>query len=151
MPIFDRYFATRQKLQVSLVGFGFLAGALVSFPLTAMGKIVAEAPPATIGNYLWNAVAFGVLGALIGPVVTWQALRNAPLWRTIIEPAVGGAFGAILAAVLSSGVALLLFTPLGMALAAARLSYAYNDKRRIAPSGRGPALADSAEKRSPEP
>src|SRR5207247_10924791 len=100
-------------------------------------------PPATLGNYLWDLMVFAILGALIGPVVTWQNLRNAPLWRTIVEPALGGVLGAILAALLGSGVLLLILAPLGVGAAVARLSYAYDDTRRLPPRTDPPSSPQS--------
>jgi hypothetical protein len=133
----DPYFATRSRLQLLLVAFGALAGAAVAIPLTALGKLVAGAPPATLSNYLWNMGVFGTMAAVVSPFVTWSALRRVPLWRTIVEPAVAGVAGAAIGFLLGSGSALLVLAPVGIGAAMLRLNYAYRDKgARLSPADR---------------
>jgi len=80
MRLLDPYFSTRRWLTVGLAIGGALAGGAFGIVLTRAGKIVADAPPATVGNYLWNAAVFGLLddyptrsGYRITPVVMWLA------------------------------------------------------------------------------
>ncbi len=108
---------------------GTVSGAAVGAALTVLGKIVADAPAATPANYLWNMVAFGLIAAIVSPIVTWSALRNVPLWRAILEPLAAGIAGAAFGVLLGSGIGLLVLTPLGIGSAIARLSYASRDKR----------------------
>src|SRR4051812_48563386 len=55
---------TRRAITTALVVGGAVAGALIGVGLTPLGKIVAGAPPADAANYIWNALVFGVMGAL---------------------------------------------------------------------------------------
>ena len=120
---------TRRAITVALVVGGMIAGALIGLALTPLGKLVAGAPPATLANYQWNAVVFGVVGALVAPAVTWSALRQVPLWRAVAEPLAGGIAGAALGTLLGSGAAFLLLAPLGALAAAWRLQAAHRAAR----------------------
>ena len=125
MPFFNSHFATRRWLKFALAIGGACAGAVFGLVLTRFGKIVAGAPPGTLANYVWNAAVFGLLAGLFSPLVSWNALRRVPLWRTVIEPlgyAVAGGVAAVLA---GSGVLLLALPPIGLALGWARLSRRY--------------------------
>lgn len=116
MPLFNPRFAVRRRLTVALVVAGALAGAAFGLLLTRLGKIVAGAPPATLANYAWNAAVFGVIAGVVSPIVSWSALRRAPLWRTIVEPlafAVAGGAAAVIAGVPVLTVAL---PPVGLVL-----------------------------------
>jgi len=112
---------TRRWITFGLVLGGAVAGTVFGLVVTPLGKIAAGAPPADAANYLWNAGIFAAIGAALAPVVTWSALRNAPLWRTIAEPLVGSLIGAGVGLLLASGPALLVLTPLAGVAAAARL------------------------------
>ena len=129
MNTVDRYLdparPTRRWITVGLVMAGALAGAVVGVGLTALGKIVAGAPPADFANYRWNAGVFGVLGTFIAPFATWASLRRVPLWRTITEPLAGALLGAGIGTLLGSGALFLLLTPLGAGVAAVRLERHY--------------------------
>jgi hypothetical protein len=107
---------------------GAAAGAVFGLALTPLGKIVAGAPPADLANYLWNAGAFGLIGAVLAPAAIWSALRRVPLWRTIAEPLVGAVAGAGIGVLLGSGAAFLLLAPLGAAAAIARLQLAHRPR-----------------------
>jgi hypothetical protein len=125
MAFLNPYFATRRWLNVGLVTAGAVAGATVGVVLTALGKVVAGAPPATASNYAWNAAVFGLLAGIVSPVVTWAALRRAPLWRTIAEPlalAVAGGAAGVLA---GSGILFLALPPAGLVIGFVRLSRRY--------------------------
>lgn|SRR5512146_931255 len=126
----------RRWITVGLTLGGALAGAGIGLVLTVLGKIVAGAPPATAANYLWNATAFGVMGAVVAPLVTWSALRAVPLWRTIVEPLVASVIGAGVGVLLGSGVAFLVLTPAAGAAAVARLHFAHRARALARPEFR---------------
>jgi hypothetical protein len=100
---------------------GAVAGAVAGLALTPLGKIVAGAPPADLANYVWNACAFGIMGAVMAPAVIWSSLRRVPLWRTITEPLIGAVVGMGAGVLLGSGALFLLLIPAGAAAAVARL------------------------------
>jgi hypothetical protein len=125
MPLFNPYFATRRWLTFGLVIGGAAAGAVLGLVLTRLGKIVAGAPPATLANYAWNAAVFGLLAAAISPIVSWNALRRVPLWRTVIEPLGYAVAGGVTAVLAGSGVLLLALPPIGLAFGLVRLSRRY--------------------------
>jgi len=126
----DEFYGTRRRLRIGLVITGAISGALGGAALTVLGKIVAGTPPATLPNYVWNMVVFGVIGAVLSPVVTWSALRNAPLWRTIYEPLLAGIAAATVGVLAGSGVLFLTLAPIGVAAAILRLNYAYRNGAR---------------------
>jgi len=109
---------------------GALGGAVIGAVLTVFGKIVAGAPPPTRANYVWNMVAFGVIGAVASPLVIWSALRRVPLWRTIAEPLAGAIAGAAIGVLVHSGWAFIILTSVGIGSAILRLNYVHRDKPR---------------------
>lgn len=113
------------RIQLALMFAGACAGAIAGAVLTPLGKLVAGAPPATAGNYVWNMVAFGALAAIVSPLVTWTAHRRVPLWRTFVEPIGGALLGASGALALGSGTAFVVLTPLGLVGAMVRLGQRY--------------------------
>lgn len=117
--------STRRWITVGLVVGGAVAGAAFGVLLTPLGKIVAGAPPADFANYVVNARAFGVMGAVVGPAATWSALRHVPLWRTVVEPTVGAVLGAGIGVLAGSSALFLGLVPAGAVLAAARLGFAH--------------------------
>lgn len=117
----------KARIAAGLVVAGGAAGALAGATLTALGKVVAGAPPATLANYAWNMAAFGVLAAVIGPVVTWSALRRVPLWRTIVEPLAGALLGAGVGLALGSSAAFVALAPVGLVVSMVRLSRRYRE------------------------
>lgn len=50
-------------------------GAVIGILLTVLGKWYAEAPPASVMQYVWNAAIFAVLAMMFGPVAQWVAAR----------------------------------------------------------------------------
>jgi hypothetical protein len=124
-PYLSRYFAARRWLTLGLTIAGALSGAVIGAALTVLGKVVAEAPPATLSNYLWNLTVFGALGAVASPLITWSALRRVPLWRTVVEPLGAALVGASIGVLAGSGVLFLALTPLGAGVAIVRLSYSH--------------------------
>ena len=127
-PYMQQYFATRRRLKWGLVITGIVSGAIVGMALTVLGKIVTEAPPATFPNYVWNMVAFGLFGAIIGPIVTWSALRRVPLWRAMLEPVVAGVAGAAIGVAIGSEALFLALVPVGIIAAVTRLGFVYREK-----------------------
>jgi hypothetical protein len=128
-PYLKRFFATRQRLKTGLVIAGLASGAIVGVAITILGKIVAGAPPATLSNYLINIAWFAAFGAVIGPAVTWTALRRVPLWRTVLEPLVAGIAGAAIGVALGSLPLFLALVPIGIGAAATRLGVVYREKQ----------------------
>ena len=125
--------STRLGITAGLVVGGAVAGAVFGAVLTPLGKIVAGAPPADVGIYIWNATSFAIFGAVLAPIVTWAGLRRAPLWRTIVEPLAGAIAGVGLGVIAGSPLLFLLGFPVGAAAAAARLAYAHRNRMPDAP------------------
>lgn len=123
--MFDRNCAAQRRLAFGLAVAGFAAGAVFGGALTVFGKIVAGAPPATLGNYLWNAGVLGGLAALVSPVVSWSALRNVPLWRTVVEPLALAVAGGAIGVLAGSGVLFIALPPVALVAGFFRLSRAY--------------------------
>jgi hypothetical protein len=126
----DPQFATRRRLKVGLVVAGALAGFLFGLILTRLGKIVAGAPPATVGNYLWNAAVFAILAGVCNPIISWSFLRRVPLWRTLVEPLVWAAAGGAAAVTVGVPALLLLLPPVGIAIGVLNLRRQYPDNRQ---------------------
>lgn len=149
MPPFRNPSSTRRLLQIGLVAAGFVAGAVFGVVLTRLGKIVAGAPPATFDNYVWNAVVFGLMAAVVSPLVTWSGLRRVPLWRTIAEPLVAAIAGGCVAVIVNVPVLILFLPPLGLALGFANLRRRYPDPLNALESGGDASLtAELSETRS---
>ena len=87
-----------------------------------------------------NLCWFGLFGAIIGPTVTWSALRRVPLWRTMLEPVVAGVAGAAIGVAIGSPVLFLALVPVGIIAAVTRLGFVYSEKRSAyhLDDGRGP-------------
>ena len=124
---------TRILITASLIAGGALIGAGLGIALTPLGKLLAGAPPADMANYLRNALAFGLFGSVIAPVVTWSALRNAPLWRTVVEPIAGSLVGAAAGVLVGSATLFLALIPVGGALAAGRLAFTHRNRDQLLP------------------
>jgi hypothetical protein len=135
MKFLDPYSSTRRWLKVGLAMSGALAGAMFGIALTRLGKIITDAPPATLENYVWNAAVFGLLAAVVSPVVSWSMLRRAPLWRTVAEPLGYAVIGGCAAVFLGVPVLLLALPPAGLVFGFARLRHRYPDSRAL-PSAR---------------
>ena len=127
MRIFGHSLGTRRFLQLGLVVAGAVSGAVFGLVLTRLGKVVTDAPPATLANYLWNAAVFAALAAIVSPVVTWTELRRVPLWRTVVEPLAAAVAGGCGAVILGVPVLILVLPPLGLALGIANLRRRYPD------------------------
>jgi hypothetical protein len=120
---------SKWPIVISVCLLGGMAGALVSIPITWLGKVVTGAPPATMANYVWNMRAFGIMGAVIGPAVMISALPRVPLWRAVTAPMVACVLGALTGAILGSGYLFLALPVLGITLATWRLNYAWREPR----------------------
>ena len=68
----DSMLSTRRWLKIGLTIGGALSGAAFGIVLTRLGKIVTDAPSATLGNYAWNAAVFGLIGGAVSPVVSFR-------------------------------------------------------------------------------
>lgn len=120
---------TLVRVNLLLAALGALVGVLAAIPVTWIGKVVAGAPgPATVANYLWNMRAFGIMGALFGPILGWSALRRVPLWRAALEPAGGAMVGATIGMFLGFGTLILLLAATGVTLTAWRLRHVYREQ-----------------------
>jgi hypothetical protein len=132
--LFDPTLSTRRWLKVGLAVGGAVAGALFGIVLTRLGKIVADAPPATLANYAWNATVFGVLAGVVSPIVSWSSLRRVPLWRTLVEPLGYAVAGGALAVVVGAGALLLVLPLAGLVLGFARLARRYREPHTLPPN-----------------
>lgn len=145
VPNFRSLFSTRRLLTLGLVAAGAVAGAVFGLVLTRLGKIVTGAPPATLANYVWNAVVFGVIAAVVSPLVTWSTLRRAPLWRTVAEPLVAAVAGGCVAVIVGVPVLILVLPPTGLALGFTNLRRRYPESfavHTLAPDEDTPRLPE---------
>jgi hypothetical protein len=134
MKLLDPYSSTRRWLKVGLATSGALAGATFGIALTRLGKIITDAPPATVENYAWNAAVFGLVAAVVSPVVSWSMLRRAPLWRTVAEPLGYAVLGGGAAVFLGVPMLLIALPPAGLVFGFARLRHRYPDAPADAPA-----------------
>jgi hypothetical protein len=123
--MFEPNFAVRRRMASGLTVAGFAAGAVFGLALTVFGKILAGAPPATLGNYVWNAGVLGGIAAVVSPLVSWSALRNVPLWRTVVEPLALAVAGGAIGVLAGSGIVFLALPPIALVVGFFRLSRAY--------------------------
>jgi hypothetical protein len=144
-----------RRLQVTalLSAGGAVAGALAAVGLSFLATAVANATT-PVGHvvYYYGPAGFAFIGAIGTPVLTWLLMRRVPLWRAMIEPAVGGVLGTLLA--LSTIPVFhppLLVQPLcmlgGIGIAALRLRHANGDHhaaRLAAELGNVPARSPRA-------
>jgi hypothetical protein len=89
-----------RRLQVTalLSAGGAAAGALSAVALSFLATAVANAStPTGHVEYYYGPAGFAFVGAVGTPVLTWLLMRRVPLWRAILEPAVGGVLGTLLA------------------------------------------------------
>jgi hypothetical protein len=143
---------SRWHIILAVCLLGGIAGALVSIPITWLGKIVGGAPPATLANYIWNMRVLGVMGAVIGPIVMWSALPRVPLWRAVVEPMSACVLAALAGAILGSGFLFLGLPILAIALASWRLNHEFREPPSLLspPDVEArPSLVDPARSSSP--
>lgn len=122
MPRLNPYFATRRRIKVGLAVARVAAGVVFGLAITVFGKILAGAPPATLGNYAWNAGLFAVVAGVASPMITWSTLRRAPLWRTVVEPLGLGVLGGAIGLMTGSAALFLTLPPVGVMLGIVHLS-----------------------------
>ena len=122
----------RAQVTWLLAAGGAAAGAATAILLTFLGTAVANA---TLENghvqYVFRPLYFAIVGAVGTPLISWSLMRRVPLWRAIVEPAVGGVVGTLLAlAAIPVVSASILLQPAlvlgGIVLAAMRLRTAYS-------------------------
>ncbi len=128
------------RVNMVLASLGALCGALAAIPITALGKLLAGAPPATVPNYLWNMGVLATMAAIGSPFLTWSALRRVPLWRAIVEPGIGAVAGGAVAFALGTPIAFLLLMPVGIGVATWRLHHQYRERIDSSP---GPLSSDA--------
>jgi len=100
--------STRFNISAALSGLGAVGGGFVGGALTALGGLIAQAPPRPLWVYAWNAGAFAALGAVVAPFMVWTMLRDVPLWRAIAEPAVVGLVASVAAMMIAPSLFLLI-------------------------------------------
>lgn len=86
----------RARVTGILAALGAAAGALTAVVLTSVGTWVAQAfeRHGTV-VYFWSAAELAILGAIGTPILAWSLMRRAPLWRAVLEPAIGGVLGTL--------------------------------------------------------
>jgi hypothetical protein len=90
--------ARRLQVTALLSGGGAAAGALTAVALSYLATVVANATtPSGHAEYSYGSAGFALVGAIGTPALTWLLMRRVPLWRAIIEPAIGGVVGTLLA------------------------------------------------------
>lgn len=119
------------RVNVVLAMLGAVCGALAAIPITALGKLIAGAPAASLPNYLWNMGVLAALAAIGSPLLTWSALRRVPLWRAMAEPAVGAVAGGAVAFAIGAPIAFLVLMPVGIGAATWRLHRAYRARTDV--------------------
>lgn len=119
------------RINLLLAVLGGVVGALAAIPLTWVGKVLSGAPPADLANYLWNMRVFGIMGALFGPMLAWSSLRNVPLWRAALEPAIGALAGAALGMLTGADSLFVMGAALGLALPVWRLNRVYRAQGQL--------------------
>jgi hypothetical protein len=114
-----------------LATIGAAVGAATAPLLSVLATTVANLSlqAGTVG-YSFDPTGFAVVGAIGIPALAWLLMRRVPLWRAVLEPAVGGALGLLLALASIPIVELpLIFQPLlilaGTVGAALRLRHAH--------------------------
>lgn len=121
----------RTKSAVIVTGvlacLGAIGGGAAAVILTFVGDWVSGAPGTPgVAIYRWNVGAFALVGSVFGPLTAWSALRRAPIWRTIVEPACAGVAGTVVGILLApTWMAALI--PASIAAAVLRLGYAHRE------------------------
>ncbi len=130
----------RIKVTLLLSGLGAATGALAAVVLTLLSNRVLAWTSGGAITYAWNTGVLAICGAVFGPALVWSALRQVPLWRAILEPALAGGVTSLIA--VAAAPALLPFVvPAAIAAAAWRLSHVYGrrEKRMDLEPGRRPS------------
>jgi hypothetical protein len=81
-----------------LSALGAAIGAITAPVLSFLTTVVAQATLRTGRvEYFYGPAEFAIVGAIGIPVLAWLLMRRVPLWRAILEPAVGGVVGTLIA------------------------------------------------------
>jgi hypothetical protein len=81
-----------------LSALGAAIGAITAPVLSFLVTVVAQATLRTGRvEYFYGPAEFAIVGAIGLPVLAWLLMRRVPLWRAILEPAVGGVLGTLTA------------------------------------------------------
>lgn len=130
-------FVRKLRVTAGVIGACALMGGLCGLLALLPTAIVHPADDLLVSEIVPFAFGFGsVLGALLGPPIAFSALRHIPLWRVLLEPAIGTLTGACAGWLLSwtswapEFPGLLVFPLLGMAIAAIRLRLAVRPPRQ---------------------
>ena len=99
MPALGRLTA----LTLALIVAGALAGAGCGVLAVAPAWIASRLHPTPDGTFIvwfeaavWAATLGSILGAFLGPTLALSLLRRCPLWRVLLEPAVGTVVGSLI-------------------------------------------------------
>ena len=119
------------KITAALAVLGVVGGAVAAVTLTCLGKIISGAPqPATLREYIWNIRIFASIGGVFTPIVAWGMLRNVPIWRIVVEPAIAGILSTV-ACMLFVPVLFPAIAPSAMLVAMVRLNSRYRDRAEV--------------------
>jgi hypothetical protein len=127
-------------ITAALAGLGAVVGSILgSLLVTALMAIAARAWNATI---LLAGAEFGAaVGFVLAPVAAWTLMRRVPIWRAIVDTAVGTTVGAGLGLLLQPrftavGLSPVVLGVIGFSAAALRLRLFYRGDRTGKPTQR---------------
>ena len=124
-------------ITAALAGLGAVVGGILgSLLVTALTVLAARAWNATI---LLAGAGFGVaVGFVLAPVAAWTLMRRVPIWRAIVDTAVGTTLGAGLGLLLQPRftAAPVVLGVIGFSAAALRLRLFYRVDRTGKPAQR---------------
>lgn len=133
--------ATKTKITAALAVLGAGAGAATGVALISVGSVFSGSPNGfPLDAYLWVAGLFAVIGAVVGPPVTWSTMRTVPIWRALVEPAAAAVLVGAAAMMFASALAIP-FALVGGIGAVWRLNRLYRDSDT---SEHGPGMTESS-------
>jgi hypothetical protein len=100
---------------LSLSAIGAVVGAGLG-ALALWGLSVAIRNPRSIELIGPAALFGGLLGAVLAPIAAWTLMRHVPIWRAIVETALGTAVGLAIGWVLGARLGYAALWPIGMGL-----------------------------------
>jgi hypothetical protein len=121
---------------LALSAIGAVVGAALGM-LALWGLSIAVGNPRAV-ELIGGAGYFGaILGAVLAPVAAWTLMRHVPLWRAIVETALGTALGVAAGWVAGPRLGRAALWPLGLglvgfAVAAIRLRLTHRGRERAA-------------------
>jgi hypothetical protein len=76
---------------------GVICGMLALAPIPLLHLLRPKQDDNVIisGLVPWTAAVGAGLGAVLGPVLAWSLLRPVPLWRMVLQPALGAVIGSL--------------------------------------------------------